>query len=142
MIIGEEFIGVDSVCSVLGDNLFFGHDFSFVLARGANFVSGAMVIGYGVKDPHRFGVVELDEDNTVLSLEEKTKLPKSNIVVTGLYFYDNECVKIAKSLNPSKKGELEITDVNLSYMKEGELTCEVLGRGFAWLDNGTNESLL
>jgi len=142
LIIGEEFIGLDSVCLALGDNLFFGHDFSSILARGANLVYGAMIIGYGVKDPTRFGVVELDEDNNVLSLEEKPKHPKSNIAVTGLYFYDNECVKIAKSLKPSKRGELEITDVNLSYMKEGKLKCEVLGRGFAWLDTGTHETLL
>jgi len=142
LIIGEGFIGVESVCLALGDNLFFGHDFSSVLARGANLVSGAMIVGYGVKNPDRFGVVELDEDNNVLSLEEKPRCPKSSIAVTGLYFYDNECVKIAKSLKPSKRGELEITDVNLSYMKEGKLKCEVLGRGFAWLDTGTHESLL
>ena len=142
LIVGEEFIGDDRVCLALGDNLFFGHDLTSVLARGANLNSGAIVIGYKVKDPNRFGVVELDEDNNVLSLEEKPKQPKSNIAVTGLYFYDNECVKIAKSLKPSKRGELEITDVNLAYMKEDELKCEVLGRGYAWLDTGTHESLL
>ncbi len=142
LIIGEEFIGIDSVCLALGDNVFFGHDFTSVLARGANLVSGAMIVGYQVHDPNRFGVVELDEDNNVLSLEEKPKHPKSNIAVTGLYFYDNKCLKLVKSLKPSKRGELEITDLNLSYMKKGELKCEVLGRGFAWLDTGTHDSLL
>lgn len=142
LIIGEQFIGAENVCLVLGDNLFFGHDFSSFLAQSASIISGAVIVGYPVKDPEKFGVMELDLDNKIISLEEKPKKPKSNIAVTGLYFYDNESIKIAKSLKPSKRGELEITDLNSVYLKKGKLKCKVLGRGYAWLDTGTHDSLL
>lgn len=141
-IIGEEFIGDDNVCLILGDNIFFGHEFSPKLAKAVNRNKGATIFGYQVKDPERFGVVEFDQKMFALSIEEKPEHPKSNYAVTGLYFYDNDVVEIAKSINPSKRGELEITSVNNAYLERGLLNVEVLGRGFAWLDTGTHDSLL
>ncbi|MCT7512607.1 glucose-1-phosphate thymidylyltransferase RfbA [Aliarcobacter cryaerophilus] len=141
-ILGEEFIGDDSVCLILGDNIFFGHGFSDSLREASKLKDGALVFGYSVKDPQRFGVVEFDKDFNVLSIEEKPKNPKSNFAVTGLYFYDNSVVEIAKNVKPSERGELEITSVNQEYLKRGKLKVELLGRGFAWLDTGTHDSLL
>lgn len=140
-IIGEDFIGDDSVCLVLGDNIFYGHSFSETLKKSAKNISGATVFGYQVKDPERFGVVEFDSNMKVLSLEEKPKLPKSNYAVTGLYFYDNNVVEFAKNVIPSSRGELEITSINEMYLDRNLLKVELLGRGFAWLDTGTHESL-
>ncbi|KGD61199.1 glucose-1-phosphate thymidylyltransferase [Alcanivorax jadensis T9] len=141
-ILGEEFIGNDSVCLVLGDNIFYGQNFSPKLKTAAAKAGGATVFGYQVKDPERFGVVEFDENKRAISLEEKPARPKSNYAVTGLYFYDNDVIDIAKSVEPSGRGELEITCVNQAYLDRGDLTVELLGRGFAWLDTGTHESLL
>ncbi|MDZ7717097.1 MAG: glucose-1-phosphate thymidylyltransferase RfbA [Balneolaceae bacterium] len=141
-IIGEEFIGDDAVCLILGDNIFYGQGFTNMLKRTAENRSGATVFGYQVKDPNRFGVVEFDEKRNVLSIEEKPEEPKSNYAVTGLYFYDNNVIDIAKSLDPSERGELEITDVNKAYLNKDALKVELLGRGFAWLDTGTPRSLL
>ncbi|MCG8292598.1 MULTISPECIES: glucose-1-phosphate thymidylyltransferase RfbA [Pseudomonas] len=141
-LIGEQFIGDDSVCLILGDNIFHGQGFSEQLQRAVNHASGATVFGYWVKDPERFGVVEYDAQGRALSIEEKPAQPKSSYAVTGLYFYDNDVVKIAKDIRPSARGELEITDVNNAYLQRGDLRVERFGRGFAWLDTGTHESLL
>jgi glucose-1-phosphate thymidylyltransferase len=140
-IIGEEFIGDDSVCLVLGDNIYYGQRFTEMLQNAARRESGATVFGYQVKDPERFGVVEFDEHFKAISIEEKPKQPKSNYAVTGLYFYDNRVVEMAKKVKPSERGELEITTLNDMYLQEGNLNVELLGRGFAWLDTGTHESL-
>jgi glucose-1-phosphate thymidylyltransferase len=141
-ILGEEFIGGDNVCLVLGDNIFYGYGFGKTLLETAELENGAVVFGYWVKDPERYGVVEFDETGTVLSLEEKPAKPKSNYAVTGLYFYPNDVADKAKSLKPSPRGELEITDLNKLYLLEGRLNVHLLGRGFAWLDTGTHDSLL
>ncbi|WP_421920071.1 glucose-1-phosphate thymidylyltransferase RfbA [Marinifilum sp.] len=141
-IIGEEFIGDSSVCMILGDNLYYGYEFSRQLEKSAKLTDGALVFGYHVNDPERYGVAEFDENGLVKSIEEKPEKPKSNYAVTGLYFYDNTVVEKAKSLKPSKRGELEITDLNEIYLKENKLCLKVLGRGMAWLDTGTHESML
>lgn len=141
-IIGEEFIGKDPVCLILGDNIFYGQHFSDNLRSAMSRKSGATVFGYHVSDPERFGVVEFDSTGRALSIEEKPENPKSNYVVTGLYFYDNHVVEIAKTIQPSPRGELEITDINRAYLTRKNLDVEILGRGFAWLDTGTHESLL
>ncbi|SUC78592.1 Glucose-1-phosphate thymidylyltransferase 2 [Providencia stuartii] len=141
-IIGEEFINGDACCLVLGDNIFFGHSFSPKLKSVAARTQGATVFGYQVMDPERFGVVEFDDDFKVLSIEEKPKKPLSNWAVTGLYFYDNQVVDFAKQVKPSERGELEITSINQMYLDKGELNVELLGRGFAWLDTGTHDSLI
>lgn len=144
-ILGEKFIGDDNVCLILGDNIFYGHGLTDLLKKAVKDVTtngGASVFGCYVNDPQRYGVINFDRNGTVLSVEEKPKFPKSNYAVTGLYFYDNEVVDIAKKLKPSLRGELEITDVNREYLKKGKLGVELLGRGYAWLDTGTHESLL
>ncbi len=141
-ILGKSFIGDDSVCLILGDNIFYGHGLPELLIKATNQKEGATVFGYYVNDPQRYGVVGFDEDGNANSLEEKPERPKSNYAVTGLYFYDNTVVKIASGLKPSARGELEITDVNKHYLKQGNLKVEKIGRGFAWLDMGTNQSFI
>ena len=141
-IIGKDFIGNDSVSLVLGDNLFYGHNFAELVENAAKQESGATVFGYYVSDPERYGVAEFDDDGNVLSLEEKPENPRSNYAVVGLYFYDNQVVEIAENMEPSARGELEITDVNKEYLRRGELKVEVMGRGYAWLDTGTHRSLM
>ncbi|GAK85658.1 glucose-1-phosphate thymidylyltransferase [Vibrio ponticus] len=141
-IIGEQFVGKDDVCLVLGDNIFYGQGFSPKLIRAAERKAGATVFGYEVKDPERYGVVDFNESQQAISIEEKPSQPKSNYAVTGLYFYDNSVIEIAKSIAPSDRGELEITCINNEYLKRKSLNVEILGRGFAWLDTGTHESLL
>lgn len=141
-IIGDSFIGNDNVCLVLGDNIFYGQHFSDKLIKATELSQGATVFGYHVTDPERFGVVEFDKSGRALSIEEKPAKPKSNYAVTGLYFYDNDVINIAKNIKPSHRGELEITDVNMVYLNRGDLNVSLLGRGFAWLDTGTHDSLL
>lgn len=141
-LIGESFLGNDSACLVLGDNIFYGYNFSAQLEQANQLKNGSIVFGYYVNDPHRYGVAEFDESGKVLSIEEKPKEPKSNYAVTGLYFYDNTVVAKAKSIKPSARGELEITDLNKLYLQEGTLQVKLLGRGMAWLDTGTHESLI
>jgi len=140
-LIGEEFIGEDNVCLVLGDNIFYGQSFSKILKNAVGRGNGATVFGYQVKDPERFGVVEFDDQMRAISIEEKPIKPKSNYAITGLYFYDNRVVEFAKKVKPSSRGELEITSINEMYLNDGSLNVELLGRGFAWLDTGTHESL-
>lgn len=141
-IIGEKFIGNDSVSLVLGDNIFYGHGMDKLLSNAMQQEKGASVFGYYVKDPERYGVVDFDDDGHAIALEEKPENPKSNYAVTGLYFYDNDVIEIAKNIKPSPRGELEITDVNKAYLERGDLNVEVMGRGYAWLDTGTHASLL
>ena len=140
-ILGKSFVGKDSVCLILGDNIFYGHKLTEILQRAVNLEKGGLIFGYLVRDPQRYGVVEFDHQGQVLSIEEKPKKPKSDYAVPGLYFYDNDVINIASSLKPSARGELEITDVNLTYLSRGELRVELLGRGYAWLDTGTQEAL-
>jgi len=141
-IVGKNFIGNDSVCLILGDNIFYGHNLTEFLKEASSLEEGALIFGYYVTNPHRYGVIEFDKDYNVISITEKPKIPESNWVVTGLYFYDNEVVKIVKKLKPSKRGELEITDVNNEYLKKRKLKVKLLGRGYAWLDTGTYDSLI
>jgi len=141
-ILGESFIGKDSVCLILGDNIFYGHSFTPMLQRASRIKEGAVIFGYQVKDPERFGVVEFDKNLKAISIEEKPQNPKSNFAVTGLYFYDNSVIEIAKDVRPSERGELEITSINEEYLRRKKLKVELLGRGFAWLDTGTHDSLI
>jgi len=141
-ILGEDFIGNDSVCLVLGDNIFYGQGFSPMLKKAALIKEGAVVFGYQVKDPERFGIVAFDENQKAVSIEEKPTKPKSNFAVTGLYFYDNDVIEISKNVKPSNRGEIEITSINEEYLKRNQLQVELLGRGFAWLDTGTHDSLI
>ena len=141
-LIGEQFIGDSNVCLILGDNIFYGYGFSSMLKEAAARTTGATVFGYHVSDPERFGVVEFDASGTAISIEEKPATPKSNYAVTGLYFYDNDVIEIARNIKPSARGELEITDVNMAYLRRGDLKVSLLGRGFAWLDTGTHDSLM
>ncbi len=141
-ILGDEFIGDDNVCMILGDNIFYGYNFRSILEEAASLKDGSIVFGYYVNDPERYGVVEFNETGQVISIEEKPQYPKSNYAVTGLYFYSNDVVEKAKNLKPSKRGELEITDLNRLYLEENRLNVKLLGRGFAWLDTGTHDSLL
>lgn len=144
-LLGKEFIGSDDVCLILGDNIFHGHGLTGLLKKAVSDITaqrGAAVFGYYVNDPERYGVIEFNKNGTVLSIKEKPKMPKSNYAVTGLYFYDNNVIEISRKIKPSRRGELEITDVNREYLKEGNLRVECLGRGYAWLDTGTHESLL
>jgi glucose-1-phosphate thymidylyltransferase len=141
-IIGADFIGADTVCLILGDNVFYGHGLAEILRRGTALKTGARVFGYSVSNPQRYGVVTFDAQQRVLSIEEKPERPRSNYAVTGLYFYDNDVIKIAENLRPSARGELEITDVNRIYLQRGDLAVELLGRGIAWLDTGTHDALL
>jgi glucose-1-phosphate thymidylyltransferase len=140
-IIGEKFIGNDTVCLVLGDNIFYGPNLSQILARAVQLDKGGLILGYMVKDPERYGVVDFDASGKVIGIEEKPQKPKSNYAVPGLYFYDNNVIEIAKRIKPSDRGELEITDVNMTYLRRGDLRVELLGRGYAWLDTGTHEAL-
>lgn len=141
-LIGEDFIGEDAVCLILGDNLFYGHGLPEILQRGAKLTRGGIVYGYSVSNPEHYGVITFDANRRAVDIEEKPKRPRSSYAVTGLYFYDNDVVDIAKALKPSARGELEITDVNIAYLKRGDLMVEILGRGIAWLDTGSHESLL
>jgi glucose-1-phosphate thymidylyltransferase len=141
-IIGERFIADDNICLILGDNVFYGDGLSGLLEEATRHKEGATIFGYNVKDPERYGVIEFDADKRVISIQEKPKLPKSNYAVTGMYFYDNNVIKITNSLKPSKRGELEVTDINKEYLKMGKLNVKLLGRGYAWLDMGTCDSLI
>ena len=141
-IVGKDFIGSDSVCLILGDNIFYGHDLISMLEKSSRIEKGAIVFGYYVKNPERYGVVEFDKNKKVISIEEKPDNPKSNFAVVGLYFYDNSVVELAHTIKPSARGEIEITDINNEYLKRGEMKVELMGRGYAWLDTGTNGSLL
>ena len=141
-ILGENFIGTDSVCLILGDNIFYGQGFSTLLKQSSLLSEGGMIYSYQVSDPKRYGIIELDQENNIISIEEKPDNPKSNYAVTGIYFYDNQVIEIAKNLKPSDRGEIEITSINQEYLKHGLLKTKILGRGYAWLDTGTAESLL
>jgi glucose-1-phosphate thymidylyltransferase len=141
-ILGEEFIGNDSVCLILGDNIFYGNDIRNLLLKSSRLKTGAEVFAHHVKNPQNYGIIEIDSDNKAVSIEEKPKTPKSNWAVTGLYFYDNSVVEVAKNLKPSSRGELEITDINVHYLKQGSLTVNLMGRGYTWLDTGTHEDLI
>jgi glucose-1-phosphate thymidylyltransferase len=140
-ILGESFIGDTPICLILGDNIFYGHNLSESLQQAVKLTKGGLIFGYMVKDPERYGVVDFDSDGNVVSIEEKPKIPKSNFAVPGIYFYDNDVIGIAKNLEPSARGELEITDVNLEYLRRGNLKVQLLSRGYAWLDTGTHEAL-